>query len=118
MSALVAEHPLREAFHRLLMLVLHRTGRRAEALAVHRDLRARLVEELGVEPGPAVRAAHLEILRERAGRATSPHTTGTGTGRGRRPRGAVRPGNRPRPGPPSSRLRPGTSPAVPTYAGN
>lgn len=67
LSALVAEYPLREAFHRLLMLVLHRTGRQAEALAVHRDLRTRLVEELGVEPGPAVRAAHLEILRERAG---------------------------------------------------
>lgn len=67
LSALVAEYPLREAFHRLLMLVLHRTGRQAEALAVHRDLRARLVEELGVEPGLAVRAAHLEILRERAG---------------------------------------------------
>ncbi|MHA5050342.1 AfsR/SARP family transcriptional regulator [Streptomyces sp. SD15] len=65
LAALVAEHPLREAFHRLLMLVLHRTGRQAEALAVHRDLRARLIEELGVEPGPQVREAHLEILRER-----------------------------------------------------
>lgn len=72
MSALVAEYPLREAFHRLLMLVLHRTGRQAEALAVHRDLRARLVEELGVEPGPAVREAHLEILRERAGERDGP----------------------------------------------
>ncbi|WP_369248204.1 BTAD domain-containing putative transcriptional regulator [Streptomyces sp. R41] len=64
LAELTAEHPLREAFHRLLMLVLHRTGRQAEALAVHRDLRARLVEELGIEPGPAVREAHLEILRE------------------------------------------------------
>ncbi|MFM9696844.1 AfsR/SARP family transcriptional regulator [Streptomyces europaeiscabiei] len=64
LTALVAEHPLREAFHRLLMLVLHRTGRQAEALAVHRDLRARLLDELGVEPGPAVRDAHVEILRE------------------------------------------------------
>ncbi|MGW0711081.1 BTAD domain-containing putative transcriptional regulator [Streptomyces sp. NPDC002643] len=64
LAALVAEHPLREAFHRLLMLALHRTGRQAEALAVHRDLRARLLDELGVEPGPAVREAHLEILRE------------------------------------------------------
>ncbi|MCX4411138.1 tetratricopeptide repeat protein [Streptomyces sp. NBC_01764] len=72
LSALVAEYPLREAFHRLLMLVLHRTGRQAEALAVHRDLRARLVEELGVEPGPAVREAHLEILRERAGERDGP----------------------------------------------
>ncbi|WP_189219414.1 MULTISPECIES: AfsR/SARP family transcriptional regulator [Streptomyces] len=64
LAALVAEHPLREAFHRLLMLVLHRTGRQAEALAVHRDLRARLLDELGVEPGPAVRDAHLEILQD------------------------------------------------------
>ncbi|WP_217178005.1 BTAD domain-containing putative transcriptional regulator [Streptomyces sp. AC495_CC817] len=64
LTALVAEHPLREAFHRLLMLVLHRTGRQAEALAVHRDLRARLLDELGVEPGHAVREAHVEILRE------------------------------------------------------
>ncbi|MFF7753869.1 BTAD domain-containing putative transcriptional regulator [Streptomyces sp. NPDC007971] len=63
LAALVAEHPLREAYHRQLMLALHRTGRQAEALAVHRDLRARLIEELGVEPGHAVREAHLEVLR-------------------------------------------------------
>ncbi|WP_193776415.1 AfsR/SARP family transcriptional regulator, partial [Streptomyces sp. E2N166] len=62
LSALAAEHPLREAYHRQLMLALHRTGRRAEALAVHRDLRARLSEDLGIEPGPAVRAAHVEVL--------------------------------------------------------
>ncbi|WP_079173402.1 AfsR/SARP family transcriptional regulator [Streptomyces monashensis] len=63
LAALVAEYPLREAYHRQLMLALHRTGRQAEALAVHRDLRARLIEELGVEPGPAVRAVHVEVLR-------------------------------------------------------
>ncbi|MFB6554785.1 BTAD domain-containing putative transcriptional regulator [Streptomyces sp. NPDC056405] len=63
LSALAAEHPLRETYHRQLMLALHRTGRRAEALAVHRDLRARLAEDLGIEPGPAVRAAHVEVLR-------------------------------------------------------
>jgi DNA-binding SARP family transcriptional activator/tetratricopeptide (TPR) repeat protein len=63
LAALAAEHPLREAYHRQLMLALHRTGRRAEALAVHRDLRARLTEELGIEPGPAVGEAHVEVLR-------------------------------------------------------
>ncbi|CAL9530876.1 hypothetical protein SUDANB15_04018 [Streptomyces sp. enrichment culture] len=67
LTALAAEHPLREAYHRQLMLALHRTGRRAEALAVHRDLRARLVEELGVEPGAAVREAHVEVLRGTTG---------------------------------------------------
>ncbi|MFI2617612.1 BTAD domain-containing putative transcriptional regulator [Streptomyces sp. NPDC018584] len=65
LAELVAEHPLREAFHRQLMLVLHRTGRQAEALAVHRELRRRLVEELGVEPGAAVGDAHQEVLRGR-----------------------------------------------------
>ncbi|MGW1624662.1 BTAD domain-containing putative transcriptional regulator [Streptomyces sp. NPDC002172] len=63
LAALVAEYPLREAYHRQLMLALHRGGRQAEALAVHRDLRNRLREELGVEPGPAVRRAHVEVLR-------------------------------------------------------
>lgn len=66
LAALAAEHPLRESFHRHLMLALHRTGRRAEALAVHRDLRMRLIEELGVEPGVGVRAAHVEVLRGRS----------------------------------------------------
>nr|BAN83931.1 putative AfsR family transcriptional regulator [Streptomyces olivoviridis] len=64
LAALVAEHPLREAYHRQLMLALHRTGRQAEALAVHRDLRARLIDELGIEPGPQVRDTHLQILRD------------------------------------------------------
>ncbi|MFG3289852.1 BTAD domain-containing putative transcriptional regulator [Streptomyces sp. NPDC048179] len=63
LAALVAEYPFREAYHRQLMLALHRTGRQAEALAVHRDLRDRLREELGIEPGAAVREAHVEVLR-------------------------------------------------------
>ncbi|MEU8713567.1 BTAD domain-containing putative transcriptional regulator [Streptomyces sp. NPDC048663] len=71
LAALVAEYPLREAYHRQLMLALHRTGRQAEALAVHRDLRHRLIEELGVEPGAAVREAHVQVLRGSAGTAES-----------------------------------------------
>ncbi|MFE0252127.1 BTAD domain-containing putative transcriptional regulator [Streptomyces sp. NPDC059010] len=63
LAALAVEYPLRESFHRHLMLALHHTGRRAEALAVHRDLRTRLIEELGVEPGAGVREAHVEVLR-------------------------------------------------------
>lgn len=63
LAALVAEFPLREAFHRQLMLVLHRMGRQAEALAAYQSLRRTLVEELGVDPGPAVQEAHQEVLR-------------------------------------------------------
>nr|WP_149038376.1 AfsR/SARP family transcriptional regulator [Kitasatospora sp. MBT63] len=62
LTALAAEHPLREGFHRQLMLALHRSGRQAEALAVFQQLRKRLVTELGVEPGVDARAAHREIL--------------------------------------------------------
>ncbi|MEV8316112.1 BTAD domain-containing putative transcriptional regulator [Streptomyces sp. NPDC059900] len=82
LAELVAEYPLREAFHRQLMLVLHRTGRQAEALAVHRELRRRLVEELGVEPGPAVREAHREVLQEPAGAALAGPGAGVGEASG------------------------------------
>ncbi|MFF3872402.1 BTAD domain-containing putative transcriptional regulator [Streptomyces sp. NPDC001978] len=71
LAALVAAYPLREAYHRQLMLALHRTGRQAEALAVHRDLRSRLIDELGIEPGPAVSEAHLEVLRGADSRAAT-----------------------------------------------
>ncbi|MEW2510569.1 BTAD domain-containing putative transcriptional regulator [Streptomyces sp. NPDC046870] len=80
LAALVAEHPLREAYHRQLMLALHRTGRQAEALAVHRDLRARLVEELGIEPGPAVREAHVEVLRGTGEERRRDSAAGAGAG--------------------------------------
>ncbi|MFI8889353.1 AfsR/SARP family transcriptional regulator [Streptomyces paradoxus] len=63
LAVLTGEYPLREVFYRQLMLALHRTGRQAEALAVHRDLRTRLVGQLGIEPGPKVREAHVEVLR-------------------------------------------------------
>ncbi|PNG16136.1 AfsR/SARP family transcriptional regulator, partial [Streptomyces cahuitamycinicus] len=63
LAVLTGEYPLREGFYRQLMLALHRTGRQAEALAVHRDLRTRLVGQLGVEPGPGVREAHVAVLR-------------------------------------------------------
>ena len=62
LAGLAAAHPLRETFHRQWMLALHRTHRQAEALAAFHTLRRTLVDELGVEPGPAVQAAYQEIL--------------------------------------------------------
>ncbi|MFI9275620.1 AfsR/SARP family transcriptional regulator [Kitasatospora sp. NPDC052896] len=78
LTGLIAEQPLREAFHRQLMLVLHRTGQQAEALAVFSRLRHTLVDELGVEPGASVLAAHQEILQPTATPtpATPPHAPG------------------------------------------
>jgi pimeloyl-ACP methyl ester carboxylesterase len=46
------------------MLALYRGGRQADALRAYRDLRAILGEELGIEPGPALRDLHTSILRQ------------------------------------------------------
>ncbi|MFE0469993.1 BTAD domain-containing putative transcriptional regulator [Streptomyces sp. NPDC058947] len=62
--AAVTEHPLRERLHQQLMLSLFRAGRRAEALAAFQHTRRLLREELGVDPGPALRSLHDRILRE------------------------------------------------------
>ncbi|MGW4648122.1 AfsR/SARP family transcriptional regulator [Kitasatospora sp. NPDC004289] len=64
LTGLVGEHPLREAFHGQLMLALHRSDQRAKALAVYQRLRRTLIEELGIEPGPALRELHQLVLSE------------------------------------------------------
>ncbi|WP_214410604.1 AfsR/SARP family transcriptional regulator [Sphaerisporangium fuscum] len=56
------EHPLRERSWGQLMLALARDGRRAEALETFHELRNRLVDELGVEPGFPIRELHRRIL--------------------------------------------------------
>ncbi|MEV0185935.1 BTAD domain-containing putative transcriptional regulator [Streptomyces sp. NPDC050625] len=62
LSPLATAHPLRERLQELLMLALWRDGRQAEALQVYRQTRARLAEELGVEPGAALQEVHRRLL--------------------------------------------------------
>jgi hypothetical protein len=63
LHSLVSRHPLHEVVHRQLMLALSRSGRADEALAVFRRLRGRLVEELAVEPSPALQEVYAAILK-------------------------------------------------------
>ncbi|TWP47333.1 hypothetical protein FKR81_32980 [Lentzea tibetensis] len=60
---MVGEHPLAESLTTALMLALQAVGRPGEALTSYQRIRRRLVDELGLDPGPQLRAAHQAILR-------------------------------------------------------
>ncbi|MFJ8489749.1 AfsR/SARP family transcriptional regulator [Streptomyces sp. NPDC094038] len=62
LAALRDAHPLRENVCELLLLALYRAGRQAEALEEYARTRRTLVDELGIEPGPSLRALHARIL--------------------------------------------------------
>ena len=64
LELLVAAHPYQERLRGLLMLALYRSGRQAEALAAYQDARRVLSEELGLEPGEALRDLETAILRQ------------------------------------------------------
>jgi len=66
LQALVRSHPLRERLWAHLMIALYRAGRQAEALAAFRVARQRMADELGVDPGPALRELETAILRHDA----------------------------------------------------
>jgi WD40 repeat protein/DNA-binding SARP family transcriptional activator len=62
LEAMVRDEPLRERRWGQLMLALYRTGRQAEALQAFTRARAVLVDELGVEPGPALQRIQAAVL--------------------------------------------------------
>ena len=61
-EALVAEHPLRERLRGQQMRALYRCGRQADALAAYTHARRHLVDELGIEPTPALREVERAVL--------------------------------------------------------
>ncbi|WP_378520984.1 BTAD domain-containing putative transcriptional regulator [Nonomuraea helvata] len=64
LEALTTEHPLREEGWRLLALGLYRCGRQGDALAALRRARNILADELGIDPGPALRKLESDILAQ------------------------------------------------------
>jgi DNA-binding SARP family transcriptional activator len=64
LESLVALHPLREGLRALLMTALYRSGRQADALRIFQEGRHLLGEELGLEPGPALRRLEVAILAQ------------------------------------------------------
>ncbi len=62
LQALVHEHPLRERLCGQLMLALYRDGRQAEALACYRAAHRRLLDEVGLAPGPDLQALEQQLV--------------------------------------------------------
>ncbi|KOU38734.1 AfsR/SARP family transcriptional regulator [Streptomyces sp. WM6378] len=57
-------NPYQERMHQQLMVALYRAGRQTEALQVYRDLSARLADELGLLPSPAMQAYERAVLEQ------------------------------------------------------
>ncbi|MCP3805067.1 NB-ARC domain-containing protein [Allokutzneria sp. A3M-2-11 16] len=63
LQTMVRRYPLREELWRYLMTALLHGGRQAEALEAYRTIRTLLAENIGVEPGQALRDTHQAVLR-------------------------------------------------------
>ena len=63
LRVLAQQEPLHEGLHARLMLALAAGGQQAAALALYAELRERLIEELGIEPGSEAQQAHVRVLR-------------------------------------------------------
>ena len=100
LELLVAAHPYQERLRGLLMLALYRSGRQAEALQAYQDGRRALSEELGLEPGQALRDLETAILRQ---------DEALTTGGGHEAPGPAMPPAPPRPAATGDELRPVTA---------
>ncbi|SEH53170.1 Transcriptional regulatory protein, C terminal [Mycolicibacterium rutilum] len=56
--------PLHEPVQAGLIATLGAAGRQGEALAVYQEVRTRLVEDLGIDPGPTLEAAQRAVLTQ------------------------------------------------------
>ena len=64
LEAAVATYPYQEGLWELLITALYRAGRQADALATYQRVRARLADELGLDPGPRLQQLEQQILNQ------------------------------------------------------
>jgi DNA-binding SARP family transcriptional activator len=64
LEALVAEHPYREPLWAQLITAYYLAERQYDALDTYGRLKTTLADELGIDPGPTLRALHQRILRQ------------------------------------------------------
>ncbi|WP_420000141.1 BTAD domain-containing putative transcriptional regulator [Streptomyces boninensis] len=64
LTGLVDRYPLRERLRAVQLRALQRAGRQSEALTGYEDLRARLADELGIDPSPELAELHGALLRQ------------------------------------------------------
>lgn len=62
LTELTRAFPLRESLHSHLIVALQRCHRMSEALTCYAGIRARLADELGVDPSRGLRELHLRLL--------------------------------------------------------
>jgi len=70
LAELTSAQPLRERPAEYLIRALHEAGRRGEALEAYQRTRRALIDELGIDPGPGLRAAHARVLEQQPETAT------------------------------------------------
>ena len=80
LESLTVEHPYREPLWAQLITAYYLGERQSEALDAYQRLKTTLADDLGIDPGPTVRALHERILRQesldvkKAARTTAVHT--------------------------------------------
>jgi hypothetical protein len=72
LKALVEEHPFRERLRVLLVKALYAAGRQADALEAYAQARRCLVDEVGLEPGPELRAVEAAVLAQDSALVATP----------------------------------------------
>ena len=80
LETLTVEHPYREPLWAQLITAYYIAERQSEALDAYQRLKTTLADDLGIDPGPTVRALHERILRQesldvkKAAKTTAVHT--------------------------------------------